>query len=177
VTEGIDANSEPERARPWADVELIGATGPTQIDLGDRTVVIRPYDGHTESDVVIDLPDEDITWCGDLVWNEMFPNYVDATPSNLSASVRTILADGRGTYVPGHGPIADAADMATYLSILDDVEGAARSAIVDGRSAEEAGAAYSLPTGVGEWTLFNPQYFARAIGAWMRELGAEELAP
>ncbi len=172
VTRGIDEGVEPERARPWADVELIGVGGPTEIDLGDRIVVIRPYDGHTESDVIIDLPEEEITWCGDLVWNEMFPNYVDATPSRLTESVRSIMADGRRTYVPGHGPLADAGDLTTYVSILDDIERAARAAIARGQSAEEAGGAYSLPEAVGEWTLFNPGYFARAIGAWMRELGA-----
>ena len=25
---------------------------------------------------------------------------------------------------------------------------------------------------LGEWTLFNPRYFERAIGAWMKELGS-----
>jgi glyoxylase-like metal-dependent hydrolase (beta-lactamase superfamily II) len=174
VTSGFDAASEPERARPWADVVLIDPGAPTGIDLGDRTVAVVPYEGHTASDVVIDLPDDDVVWCGDLVWNEMFPNYLDAVPSVLSASVRSIVDSGRGTFVPGHGPLADAAAMSTYVSILDDIEGAARSALADGRTAEVAGEAYRLPDGVSEWTLFNPEYFSRAIDAWMRELGSRD---
>jgi hypothetical protein len=41
-----------------------------------------------------------------------------------------------------------------------------------GVSAEDAGDAYRLPSGLEDWTLFNPGYFARAIGAWMTEMGA-----
>ena len=52
-----------------------------------------------------------------------------------------------------------------------DVEAAARTAIERGMTAEEAGSEYRLPTGLEEWTLFNPGYFGRAIGAWMEELG------
>ncbi len=74
------------------------------------------------------------------------------------------------TYVPGHGPLADNADLDTYIALLDKVEGSARSAINQGMSAEEAGAAYSLPQGLEDWTLFSPDYFSRAIGTWMMEL-------
>ena len=132
--------------------------------------MVRPFDGHTQSDLVVDLPDEGVTWCGDLVWNEMFPNYVDATPSRLSASVRALRAEGRTTWVPGHGPLADAAAMDRYLAILDDIGAAARRARVAARTAAQAAEIYSLPEGVGEWTLFNPGYFERAISAWLREL-------
>ncbi|MDH3732026.1 MAG: MBL fold metallo-hydrolase [Gemmatimonadota bacterium] len=170
VTGSFDTGTEPDRARPWADVTLIGIDDPTEIDLGGRTAIIRPLDGHTQSDLVVDLPEDGVTWCGDLVWNEMFPNYVDATPSRLSASVDALRADERTVWVPGHGPLADAADMATYQSILDDIGAAARRAAVAGRTAAEAAELYSLPEDVGEWTLFNPGYFERAIGAWMREL-------
>lgn len=172
VTAGFDAAAEPERARPWADVVVMDPAEPTLIDLGDRAVSVVPYEGHTASDVIIDLPDDDLVWCGDLVWNEMFPNYVDAVPSVLSSSVRSIIDSGRGTFVPGHGPLADADAMSTYVSILDDIERAARAALSEGRTAEAAGEAYRLPDGVGEWILFNPQYFGRAIGAWMREIGS-----
>jgi hypothetical protein len=44
-------------------------------------------------------------------------------------------------------------------------------------TAEEAGGAYRLPAGLEEWTLFNPGYFARAIGAWMEELGVSRAEP
>jgi glyoxylase-like metal-dependent hydrolase (beta-lactamase superfamily II) len=122
--------------------------------------------------VSLELSDPSVVFCGDLVWNRMFPNYVDAIPSRLSANVRLLRTLRATTYVPGHGPIADAAELDRYQDLLDDVEAAARRALERGASAEEAGAAYRLPDAVGAWTLFNPEYFSRAIGAWMKELGA-----
>jgi glyoxylase-like metal-dependent hydrolase (beta-lactamase superfamily II) len=135
-------------------------------------VLVVPRDGHTDSDVSLELADPRVIFCGDLVWNRMFPNYVDAIPTRLSANVRLLRTLRATTYVPGHGPIADAAELDRYQALLDDVEAAARRALEAGKTAEEAGAAYRIPEGLGDWTLFNPAYFGRAIGAWMKELGA-----
>ena len=153
-------------------VELLDGRRPTEIDLGDRSLLVVPRRGHTESDVTVELSDPSVVFCGDLVWNGMFPNYVDAVPSRLSQNVRVMRALGAGTYVPGHGPLADAAALDAYVGLLDDVEAAARSAVDRGLSAEEAGAEYRLPRALEDWTLFNPSYFSRALDAWMRELGA-----
>jgi len=145
---------------------------PTEIDLGDRSLVVVPRRGHTDSDVTIELTDPAVIFCGDLVWNGMVPNYRDATPSRLTQAVRLLRASEATAYVPGHGALADAAALDVYLDLLDDIEAAARLAMEDGRTAEEAGAAYRLPSGLADWTLFNRAYFEVAIGAWMRELGA-----
>lgn len=152
--------------------ELLDARRPSELDLGDRSLLVVPRRGHTDSDVTIELSEPSVVFCGDLVWNGMFPNYVDAMPSRLSQNVRLMRALGAGTYVPGHGPLADQAALDAYIGLLDDVEAAARSALERGMSAEDAGAEYRLPSGLEDWTLFNPSYFARALGAWMRELGA-----
>ena len=56
------------------------------------------------------------------------------------------------------------------IRIIDGIEEAARRAIREGWTAEEAGDRHSIPAELGEWTLFNPSYFRRAIEAWMREL-------
>ncbi|NJD18871.1 MAG: MBL fold metallo-hydrolase [Gemmatimonadetes bacterium] len=153
-------------------VEVLAASDPTEMDLGGRTIRILPRRGHTASDVTLEVSDPPVTFCGDLVWNGMFPNYVDAVPSRLSEHVRLLRAAGAATYVPGHGALADAADLDRYLSLLDDVEGAARRAVQRGLTAEAAGAEYRIPATLGEWTLFNPRYFERALGAWMKEMGS-----
>jgi glyoxylase-like metal-dependent hydrolase (beta-lactamase superfamily II) len=145
---------------------------PTRIDLGGRTVTIAPADGHTASDVSLRVSDPDVVFCGDLVWNGMFPNYVDAVPSRLTRSVRGLRAMRASTYVPGHGSIAAPRELEAYIALLDDVEGAARRAIAAGQTAEAAGASYKLPAAIENWTLFNSRYFERAIGAWMKELAA-----
>ncbi len=154
-----------ERAR------IVDQRRPTEIDLGDRSLIVVPRRGHTDSDVSIEVPEAGVVFCGDLVWNGMFPNYMDATPSRLSRAVRLIGLRDFETYVPGHGPLADSTALSVYIDLLDHVEAAARRAQERGLSADEAGAEYSLPPGLEDWILFNPNYFARAIGAWLDELG------
>ncbi len=149
---------------------MLDPTGPTRIDLGNRAVIIEPHDGHTASDLSIRVEDPTIAFAGDLFWNRMFPNFVDATPSRLTSSARRLRGFGAGVYVPGHGALATADDLGRYLTLLDDVEEAARRAIAAGITAEQAGSEFRIPTGLGEWTLFSARYYERAIGAWMREL-------
>jgi glyoxylase-like metal-dependent hydrolase (beta-lactamase superfamily II) len=154
------------------DVDVLVSRRPSELDLGDRSLILVPRRGHTESDLTIQVPEASVTFCGDLVWNAMFPNYVDAIPSRLSQEVRVMRLLGATTYVPGHGPLADAAAVDRYIVLLDSVEEAARTAVERGMSADEAGAAYRLPAGMEDWTLFSPNYFTRAIGSWMEELQA-----
>ena len=145
---------------------------PTEIDLGGRSVVVVPRRGHTDSDVSLEVQDPAVVFCGDLVWNGMFPNYMDAAPSRLTMAVRLLRERRAETYVPGHGVLADGAAMDRYLRLLDDVEGAGRRAVERGTSAEEAAAGYAVPDELGAWMLFNPRYFETAIGAWMEELAS-----
>lgn len=154
------------------DVDILLGRRPSELDLGDRTLILVPRRGHTESDLTIQVPEAQMAFSGDLIWNAMFPNYVDAIPSRLSQEVRVMRLLDVATWVPGHGPLADAGAIDGYIVLLDSVEEAARSAVERGMSADEAGAAYRLPSGMDDWTLFSPNYFARAIGAWMRELQA-----
>lgn len=147
----------------------------TEFDLGDRTVRAVPRGGHTASDVSVEVSEPSVVFCGDLLWNRFFPNYVDAVPSALSASVRALRREPGTVYVPGHGPIADEDDFTTYVDLLDRVEAHARSAHEAGRSAAEAAEGLALPPALEAWFRFSPQYPERALSAWLRELqGAEE---
>ncbi|HET9581564.1 MAG TPA: MBL fold metallo-hydrolase [Gemmatimonadota bacterium] len=151
-------------------VRMIGQDTAT-IDLGGRVVRIVPRSGHTRSDLAVVVEDPRLVWCGDLVWNGLFPNYMDATPSDLSRHVRDLLEEPAESWVPGHGSLADRETVVGYLALLDDVEEVARRAIEAGRPAEEAASAYRPPAELGEWVLFSPGYYAVAFRAWERELG------
>jgi glyoxylase-like metal-dependent hydrolase (beta-lactamase superfamily II) len=145
---------------------------PSEMDLGGRVVKLMPRIGHTPSDVTIGVSDPHVMFCGDLVWNGMFPNYRDAIPSKKAASVRALLAAGDVPYVPGHGNLAKRGDIERYLTLLDDVEEKARDAIAKGISLDQAADAYRLPAGFENWVMFSPTYFKVAFGAWGKELGA-----
>ncbi|MDZ7778836.1 MAG: MBL fold metallo-hydrolase [Gemmatimonadota bacterium] len=164
-----EASGTPEAA-PEADVTVIGDGRPTELDLGDRSLLLVPRRGHTASDLTVEVFDAPVVFAGDLVWNGMFPNYVDASPGRLSRTVRVLRARGAEIYVTGHGALADGEALDRYIDLLDHVEGAARTAAAEGWSAAEAAARYRLPAEMEDWTLFDPGYVQRALGAWLREL-------
>lgn len=167
------ADSGLARARDaaLADAELLAPAEPTAVDLGGRVVRLVPRAGHTASDVSVEVEEPSVVFCGDLVWNGMFPNYVDAAPSRLAASVRALRRERLTVYVPGHGAVAREADYGRYVALLDEVERAARRAHEGGVTPADAAARFTLPASLGEWMLFNKAFYERAFAAWGRELG------
>ena len=165
-------NTPPDaiRSSALASAIVVDPLAPTTLDLGGRTVRLVPRAGHTASDVTIELDDPAVTFCGDLVWNAMFPNYVDARPSTLAASVRALRRTGTVRYVPGHGPVATAEDVARYLDMLGEVEVAARAAVARGIASVDAAASFRFSPSLGEWAMFSPAFLPRAFEAWRREL-------
>ncbi len=163
----------PGRADPaavLADAELVAADQVHSIDLGGVRVTVTPRFGHTESDLTVTVDDPRVVFCGDLLWNGMFPNYRDATPSVLSREVRAMIADPAARYVPGHGSMPTNPELQDYVELLDVVEAAARRAHRAGLSAEEAATQFPLPAKLSTWTMFSDRYYQVALSAWEREL-------
>jgi glyoxylase-like metal-dependent hydrolase (beta-lactamase superfamily II) len=159
--------------RAFADVVLVSAETDAHIDLGNRTLVLRPYTGHTRSDLTVLDVDAGLFWAGDLVWYRMFPNFVDATPSPLARSGRALaalLSSSSARLVPGHGAHIDRNGMNVYLALLDSLEAAARAGHAAGTPAGQVAAAYSVPASLGEW-MASATSLERAVRAWYRELG------
>ena len=164
--------ADPARADALRDATLLSPTENASLDLGGRTVRVVPRSGHTESDVSLELDDPGIVFCGDLFWNGMFPNYVDAIPTKLAASVRALRRDADTIYVPGHGAIGRAGDYDRYVAMLEAVEHAARTSHAAGAPAADAARAFTLPSSLGSWTLFGATFYQRAFEAWYRDLSA-----
>jgi len=170
----IERNNPEDASRAAAvrDSVLITATDNSTLDLGGRVVRVVPRLGHTDSDVSLELDEPSIVFAGDLFWNAMFPNFVDAIPTKLAASVRAVRRSRDTLYVPGHGPLGHGTEYDRYVAMLDEVERAARQGLAAGTTATDLGAKFSLPPSLGEWTLFNKVFYQRAFEAWYRELKA-----
>lgn len=168
----LERNKPEDAARSLAlgGADVLSATAPTTLDLGGRTVRIVPRRGHTESDLSIEIDDPSIVFAGDLFWNAMFPNYVDAIPTELSRAVRALRRDRDTVYVPGHGALGRGAEYDRYVAMVDEVERAARAAHAAGKTAAEGAAAFRLPESLGAWLAFSPAFHQRAFDAWYREL-------
>lgn len=159
------------KAPPVLLPTMVVPEGAAVLDLGGRKVRLMARTGHTDSDISVELDDPRIIFGGDLLWNGIFPNYVDADPLKLSTAVKALLAEPSALTVPGHGPLASAGELSAYQGVLDAVEAAARRAQAAGLPLEQAAQSFTLPAGLGAWTLFNPIFYTNAFRAWYRVLG------
>ena len=96
------------------------------VDLGDRQLRLAYLGhGHTDNDIVIEVPDAGVLFAGDLLENDAAPSYGDAYPQAWAETVRDrLLPLVRTAVVPGHGGVGDrafvtaqAVDLATMAEL------------------------------------------------------------
>lgn len=80
-------------------------TSKTELDLGGRVVtLLHPGPAHSDGDLIVHVPDEDVVFAGDLVEVGAPPSIgPDADPVAWPKALDKILALRPGTVVPGHG--------------------------------------------------------------------------
>jgi glyoxylase-like metal-dependent hydrolase (beta-lactamase superfamily II) len=107
-------------------------TDAVDIYLSTRQVQVRYMLGHTGGDSVVIVPDADVVFAGDLVWQKHLPNLIDATTSDWVKTLDKLLADHpSATFVSGHGDVAtvgDVRDFRDYLVMLRDAVAKAQAA-------------------------------------------------
>lgn len=106
--------------------------------LGSRKVVVQTVLGHTGGDLSIYVPDAKVLFTGDLLWRKIPPNLIDGSVVEWQATDAKFaqMPDAAHvTYVPGHGDVADLADVKDfrqYLLDLDRLVAAGRKAGLSG---------------------------------------------
>lgn len=91
----------------------------------DRKVLLIPGGaGHTESDLVMYLPDDQILFSGDLVFNACHPYMAHGSVSGLKEWLDYLETLTIHSVVPGHGPIGSKevlSAMKTYVLSLENL--------------------------------------------------------
>jgi cyclase len=155
--------------------ELVYDSGVT-LYLGSRELIVKSYPGHTGGDSVVIVPGtaggHDVVFCGDLFWNHLLPNLIDA---NTKALVRTLTAlsnvgassSGAGprsaeaaVFVPGHGEVGNLQDLDAFRSYLVDLRAIVAVPVEQGKEGDALVAAVmpELKAKYGQWGIF--QHFA-----------------
>src|SRR5439155_2524223 len=97
-------------------------SGALHLYLGKREVVLFTLPGHTGGDVFAYVPDANVVFTGDLGWSKTLPNLVDATVNDWIPTLDKILGlYPRARFVPGHGNVAEAADIRDFRDYLADL--------------------------------------------------------
>jgi cyclase len=108
------------------------------IYLGSRLVQVRYMLGHTGGDSVVIVPDANIVFGGDLVWQKHLPNLIDATTSDWVKTLEKLLADHpSATFVSGHGDVATPDDVRDFQGYLVALREAISQAQAAGKSGQE----------------------------------------
>ncbi len=169
---GGDDDQEANERRALLDAATIVAEGDDAVlDLGGRQAILHPRGGHTASDVVVELPDLELGFGGDLLWNRMIPNFVDARPIELSTTLRALRDRTARTWVPGHGALGEARLLELNIELTSILEERARRSFEAGATPAQA-AKPPLPAPFDVWVAFSATYVERAISAWHRDLAA-----
>jgi glyoxylase-like metal-dependent hydrolase (beta-lactamase superfamily II) len=98
------------------EVERVTLLGPNRtpaedkqmIDLGGREIRLHhPGRGHTDHDVVVEVPDAGVTFAGDLVEQGAPPSFDDAFPLEWPLTLDRLVDRVGPVVVPGHGEVVD----------------------------------------------------------------------
>ena len=104
---------------------------------------------HTDGDAIVFLHGSNVIVAGDLHFNYMFP-FIDLDSGGsvrgyIAGQQRIIaMADDDTVIIPGHGPLANKADLQAEVDMLIDAESRVEALVLDGNSEEEVLAANPL---------------------------------
>lgn len=144
--------------RKWMDdsIKEVKLTYPTEllrtselpktIDLGGLTAVIEYHPGHSPSDLIIRVPERDVVYTGDLLFNKEYPVTLDADMGAWRRVLDLFAAyDKKTQFIPGHGNAGNRAAVAELADLFDDWHAHAEKMMKSGATVEEAEERYTLP--------------------------------
>ena len=135
---GRTVPAAPEAARP-----LISFNDRVNLRWnGDLIHVVHVPNAHTDGDAIVHFRDANVVHTGDIFFNGRYP-YIDVDfgghIGGMIAAVDEILAHTieAALFIPGHGPLADRADLVSYRDMLSTVRDRIQEMIDHGRTRQE----------------------------------------
>ena len=188
-----DAKSEVERAHAQSDLNaftmvfqlakasvlavpnrpLDPAKLPMKVELGGLTALIESYPGHSGTDMVVRVPEQNVVYTGDLLANGWYPACLDekTTVSGWRATLKTFASWDKDTlFVPGHGQLCGQRGIAAVREVFDDIAEQAGKMFKAGVPAEEAQHRYVVPKKFKNFFVFS---WGFTIGPAITQLYAE----
>lgn len=118
--------------------------------VNDReALVFHIEDAHTDGDAAIEFRGDNVIFAGDVLFNGLFP-YIDldnggSVAGYIAGQKKLIaMADDDTTFVPGHGPLANKADLERNLAALIDSHNRVKALVDEGMSEDDIVAANPL---------------------------------
>jgi glyoxylase-like metal-dependent hydrolase (beta-lactamase superfamily II) len=119
-----------------------------------KVILLAKGAGHTESDLVLYLPEDGILFSADLVFHDMHPYLGHGFPEDLLAYLEFLESLDFTTLVPGHGALCGKKQITAMKSYVRDLEFLAMELIREGKTADQI-AAIQIPDAYREWWFEN----------------------
>ena len=144
---------------------------PIKVDLGGLTVLIDSYVGHTDTDLIFRVPEQNVVYTGDLLTGGQYPVNINGYPTRWRATLANFATFDRNTlFVPGHGPLMGQEGVAEMRSCFDDIAEQAEKSYKVGVTLEEAVERYVVPDRYKNYRMFS---WGFTIGRTIEQLFAE----
>jgi glyoxylase-like metal-dependent hydrolase (beta-lactamase superfamily II) len=146
---------------------------PMTIDLGGLSAVLESYPGHSGTDIIVRVPQQNVVYTGDLLFNGWYPVCFDekATISGWRDTLKKFAALDKDTiFVPGHGQVCGQEGIATIREVFDDIAAQAEKMHKAGVPAQEASERYVVPDKFKNFPIFA---WGFTIGPAITKLYAE----
>ena len=116
-----------------------------------RTAELIEYEnGHTESDIILFLPQDSIIFMGDLLFVDSHPYLGDGDPDVLTETLGKIKIMDAKTLVPGHGRVGANDDLEIMINYIEACRELASKMMNTGKK-EEAIEKIKVPSAFESW--------------------------
>ncbi len=144
---------------------------PIEIDLGGLKVVVEAYIGHTDTDLIYRVPEQNVIYTGDLLTGGQYPVNINGYPTRWRATLAHFATFDKNTlFVPGHGQVMGQEGVAEMRSCFDDLAEQAEKSYKAGVPVEEAVERYVIPDRFKHYVMFS---WGFTIGRTTEQLYAE----
>ena len=109
---------------------------------GEPAKITHVKNAHTNGDAFIHFQNSNVIHTGDLMFNGRFP-FIDANNGGtldgvlLGLNMILSLSDDNTKIIPGHGPLANKADVAKTIAMLEDARDLVGALVKSGKSDAE----------------------------------------
>ncbi len=128
---------------------------PLTLDLGGIKAVLEAYPGHTPTDIIVRVPEQNVVFTGDLLFNAWYPVTFDGEMRAWRRTLEKFAAFGKDAlFVPGHGQVCGQEGIATLRAVFDDLAEQAGKMYKAGVPVEEAQKRYIVPERFKDFSIF-----------------------
>ncbi len=116
-----------------------------EMDIGGVRLQVIHLGGHTPGSSVVWLPEAQVLFAGDLIFEGCYPYLYDADVPALVAALKRLTEFGARAVVPGHGVLCGEAEIAALVDYLETTWTLTTDHLAQGHSEDEAAADPNYP--------------------------------